>query len=715
MNQQHPQRAHILMKSILNNKKMLDTMHAAHGSKIGSSERTNAKNLFRVLEKTIGRKASPDATGGPGLQAPQVPQNKQQTKEKPKNAAYYIFYDAPLGVPVQHNLNTPGMDSTGGPGFQSVPPVQSIQPKQTPQAPQPAAPISTLGSPMSKFPNVNGLLAGVPSFGSSAPKATPQAPGAVAPKTSMSLRLGDFSQGAQPTPDLPQASPAPTPAAAMPKPTQPRSYTPIKQSSPQAPSSPSMSAMGQQAVNSSLGPTLFASKMLQDKAALKQLFPNTPEDKLPVGVSLGDQVEQLSQSLSEKYKLDSQLDAIGKKRSDGVNIQSDLIGYVEGRDKYVRNLNTMIDDYKTKLMTADTSFAGTRGKADRYLNFLYLEKGKHEKRYADFITESVDQYKGELSNMESTYNTALAGYQNELQRKTTMKVDEYNRMTAGLTEMYNAIEQAPAKRAQMQMMQMQMSAARSSAAQSVMSVNTDPDADKTLSKAENARYELFVKADVQDPNSPDKKISIVTNHPNTSLDKIVAYSNQTGANTGTLINQTLSLIPRGFENTPTEAEVKTIANNSVAFLEDLKNRAGVNVTPYAYAAANAEANAYARTGYKNLPVKTMEETINKIKSSNTMKGMYGFRSSTETLPSVTKVLGNPANTESYLWGKAVYNDLKNYQDESRDPRTGKVAPGTTEAWAKTATPQKILYSMSVSNMQSRGLIPKPGQSDQKTK
>lgn len=198
------------------------------------------------------------------------------------------------------------------------------------------------------------------------------------------------------------------------------------------------------AVNQGIGASTFAYSMLADKQKLLDMgFPQDIVDSLG-GASISRQVDALSNTLKSEYNLDSQLENILEMKKTGASIIPNLQDYVKGRDTYVKQLDSMIDDATDKMHSIDMTDPTVSGLMTNYKNYLTILKGRHNKRYVDFINTSVDLYEDQINSSIDTYNASKELYLEEFKSKSAIKIEDYNILKTGLEEMYNNVASAEA-------------------------------------------------------------------------------------------------------------------------------------------------------------------------------------------------------------------------------------------------------------------------------
>jgi hypothetical protein len=193
-------------------------------------------------------------------------------------------------------------------------------------------------------------------------------------------------------------------------------------------------------LKSGLGKDTFALMAISDKEKMKALFPGVPEDQLPVGATFMDQYADIEENLRNDYKLDTLESNLSRLQKNGVNIESDLNGYMTARDSYISKLDKMIDSANERSATVDMSNPADQKTMTNYMNYLYVMKGRQQKRYADFVKQAVDQYQVELDNAQNAYDATYKAFTTALSNKETMYKEDYNNFKKMLADMYDNVD-----------------------------------------------------------------------------------------------------------------------------------------------------------------------------------------------------------------------------------------------------------------------------------
>lgn len=195
-----------------------------------------------------------------------------------------------------------------------------------------------------------------------------------------------------------------------------------------------------EASEAGVGAKTFAWSIMQDTAALKQLFPNIPEEALPQGASLVGQLEEVENTLRDEFDIDKLKGNLDRQIETGVTIEDDLTDYITARDTYIERLDDMIGNAKDSVLTMDMANPYVAKKMNGYLNYLYIMKGRQQKTYTDFLNSGINQYNQQTKVAQDLYSNAYDRFERSLKNKTAVTREEHDVMTTMLEEMYTNIE-----------------------------------------------------------------------------------------------------------------------------------------------------------------------------------------------------------------------------------------------------------------------------------
>lgn len=195
------------------------------------------------------------------------------------------------------------------------------------------------------------------------------------------------------------------------------------------------------AVEAGVGKETFAWEMMADINKFRKLpgMENTPADALPVGGSLTRQTQKVESALREEMGLNQKVDNLKKLSERGLTIEDNLNDYVMARDKYLKNIDSMIDGAKSSMIDMDLGNPYVADRMNKYMNYLYILKGRQTKRYANFLDSAIRQHNYELTRAQNDYNTTLDSFNRELASQKAITAEDYNRLNGMLQDMYTNV------------------------------------------------------------------------------------------------------------------------------------------------------------------------------------------------------------------------------------------------------------------------------------
>ena len=471
-----------LMKSILGNPKLSKAFKDAMGAPIGSTKREQAKSILSIMKKLSG--VHYDGMGGPG------PSNNQsiQTSSLPDYSNMMIFPAAPkfkIKAPNNVDTKTATNDGQGGPydSLFSTPYTSSVGTGKitAPSSPVPGGAMASslwnaIVNPKPTGQSLTGGATSTPLFGGAfsnyqAPDPLTKAgqflgipkvnwptlskPG-TAPLTSpnwtpipqsmipgadtgkIQSTISDIVEKQTPTP-TPTTTGVTTGASAT------GTGTPPTQAAPTQPTERPMSegekikAAAQQAVDESTGAGLFAMGVADEK----------------FGGSLSQYINNLDKKLKVDFNLDNLETELSNLKAQKNNLVPTLTQYIQGKDKYLKFVDEMIDKTEGTLLQQDLGNPAVANSYNNYLNYLYTLKGRQSQRYGNFLNSAISDYNADLENTQSNYESVYSKYNDAITRQGTIAQNEYNTLYQTMGDLYNNLEQAPIKRANLEALQLQ--------------------------------------------------------------------------------------------------------------------------------------------------------------------------------------------------------------------------------------------------------------------
>lgn len=194
------------------------------------------------------------------------------------------------------------------------------------------------------------------------------------------------------------------------------------------------------ALKAGIGKKTFAWQMISDAEKMKTLFPGVPAEALPIGASLTSQVNDIEKNLREEYKIDVLTDNLNKLQNRGLDIEEDLTSYITARDSYIEKLDGMIGKAKDSMTTLDMANPYVAKQMGNYMNYLYIMKGRQQKRYADFLKSAITYHNNEVKRAQESYDSANKQVTDVLANKKEILKEDYTNLKSLLEEMYDNVD-----------------------------------------------------------------------------------------------------------------------------------------------------------------------------------------------------------------------------------------------------------------------------------
>ena len=369
--------------SVMKNPKIVKLLEEALKAPAGSSKREQARSTLRSLMTLKNNMAGGDGMGGPGVMG--------------VSDWNLPVTNTPQGV--QQNLSVqPGAgDVASGAPLQGS---ESMQLQGSSYMPQATGELSHVGKPMSA---------------TAQPEAMPPEEKAITPGVpDPSTMTGTDQYGMAP-------------------------YTDTRESAWDELPQEQFGTMIE-ALKSGVGPEAFAYQIMSSKEELKKLLPGVPEEDLPVGASLNNQINELRDNLKKQYQIDEQLENIRAMERKGLTIEKDMTAYIKGKDEYISQLDNMLDNAKDVRATVDMSNPGTADMMNNYITYLETMKGRQHNRYAQYVTDSINQYDTRLKILQDNYNSDKAMFLEEFNSTKPATEETYTFLKNALIDMYNNLD-----------------------------------------------------------------------------------------------------------------------------------------------------------------------------------------------------------------------------------------------------------------------------------
>ena len=224
-------------------------------------------------------------------------------------------------------------------------------------------------------------------------------------------------------------------------------------------------------------PTTFALEQMLD--------PNNPMTK---GMLYSEAVEANRKSVWDKFKLDASKTAIEALQKEVTALPKDMTDYISARDQYIKQTDKAIDDYTEQMKNMDMSNPVVVQQATSHLNYLYTLRGRQNQSYMGYLNDAVVNHETKLNNAIDDYNSKLAIAESELTSTNEMTREKYNLYSQSLTELYQAVQDAPVRALQLQALQNQALGAAGTGATDQAAFDDKVGYFKQLKKLEDAHF-----------------------------------------------------------------------------------------------------------------------------------------------------------------------------------------------------------------------------------
>lgn len=195
------------------------------------------------------------------------------------------------------------------------------------------------------------------------------------------------------------------------------------------------SSAAQGAVDQTTGPGMFAFNQMLN-----------PNDPITGGLSLTQRDQANQKVLWDKYNIGGLQDQMMKLEAEGATLPRDVADYITGRDQYIKQTDQNIANFVNQSMTGTAmSDPANVQKASAQLNYLYTLRGRQNQSYIGYLTDAVNQHQADLNNITNQYSTALNSYNAQIASDNTTTAAQYTQYAQALSDMYTAVDGAPAK------------------------------------------------------------------------------------------------------------------------------------------------------------------------------------------------------------------------------------------------------------------------------
>jgi hypothetical protein len=193
----------------------------------------------------------------------------------------------------------------------------------------------------------------------------------------------------------------------------------------------------------------FAASLMSNPELYKQMFPGVSDEAVPKGASLAGQLGDLQKRLEEENGLDRITEQLAEAKKAGTTLVPDMGDYIRGRDQYIADIDKMIEDTQSKMAASDLGNPETAAVMSNYLNYLYTQKGKQNKKYIDYMSSSIDDFNANITNLNDEYKNVSDRVNKLFQIEGAITEEEYNREYAALTALYNKLTDADGSQSQL--------------------------------------------------------------------------------------------------------------------------------------------------------------------------------------------------------------------------------------------------------------------------
>jgi hypothetical protein len=176
----------------------------------------------------------------------------------------------------------------------------------------------------------------------------------------------------------------------------------------------------------------------------------------------GGSLDQYLNNLDEKLKKDFNLEPLelqlSNLKAESTNFIPTLTSYMEGKDKYSKAIDKMIDDAEGQLLSTNMADPFTANQYNNYMTYLYTLKGRQSQRYGTYLNAAVSDFNADVEKTQSNYDNVYKRYTDALTRQGTIAQNEYNTLYTSMADLYTNLENAPIKRLNLQILQQQKDA-----------------------------------------------------------------------------------------------------------------------------------------------------------------------------------------------------------------------------------------------------------------
>ena len=198
-----------------------------------------------------------------------------------------------------------------------------------------------------------------------------------------------------------------------------------------------------EAVEAGVGPKTFRQSVFVDDAKRAELFPGVPANAMPEIPAMFE--DELRTTLKEELQIDQlknkvqELETLGLQGEEDTILSNDLEDYITSRDQYLNKVETMIESAKQHALDSDLANPHVNKMHTSYLNYLNVLKGRQQKRYSDFLSDSIAYHDNKLTRAQTAYKNASDLFLEQFNSKAKINEERYKDMSAILEEMYTNV------------------------------------------------------------------------------------------------------------------------------------------------------------------------------------------------------------------------------------------------------------------------------------
>lgn len=190
-----------------------------------------------------------------------------------------------------------------------------------------------------------------------------------------------------------------------------------------------------------LGSEWYSLTRMMDKDQLAKDLGMSPEAaKLLPEAFLQTQLIDLENARRDEFKIDEQRDSLLQKQLRGLTIESDLKSYIRGKDKYLGQVDKLLDETNERIVNMDTSNPYVAERMKNYTNYLTILKGRQNQRYVDFLNTSIDFHKADIEQSEAFYDRSLEEVNKLITQDKATTTEWHGMIKTMLKDLYDNIE-----------------------------------------------------------------------------------------------------------------------------------------------------------------------------------------------------------------------------------------------------------------------------------